>query len=123
MIKTPLLSPVPGPGSAPVGDRIGSLGGEFIDNADKDDVNKMTKNKPTLARLLFSIAYLFVCCLAFFSLALIVVKFIISHEVVFDRPEIKRVVVVSAIAAIAAAVRSWLYALLDERKIRRKPPE
>ncbi|AZV03784.1 MULTISPECIES: hypothetical protein [Enterobacter] len=83
----------------------------------------MTKNKPTIARLLFSIAYLFVCCLVFFSLALIVVKFIISHEVVFDRPEIKRVVVVSAIAAIAAAVRSWLYALLDERKIRRKPPE
>ena len=83
----------------------------------------MTKNKPTIARLLFSIAYLFVCCLVFFSLALIVVKFIINHEVVFDRPEIKRVVVVSAIAAIAAAVRSWLYALLDERKIRRKPPE
>ena len=83
----------------------------------------MTKNKPTIARLLFSIAYLFVCCLVFFSLALIVVKFIISHEVVFDRPEIKRVVVVSAIAAIAAAVRSWLYALLDERKIRRKPQE
>ena len=83
----------------------------------------MTKNKPTIARLLFSIAYLFVCCLVFFSLALIVVKFIISPEVVFDRPEIKRVVVVSAIAAIAAAVRSWLYALLDERKIRRKPPE
>lgn len=83
----------------------------------------MTKNKPTIARLLFSIAYRFVCCLAFFSLALIVVKFIISHDVVFDRSDIKQVVVVSAIAATAAGVRSWLYALLDERKIRKKPPE
>jgi cytochrome bd-type quinol oxidase subunit 1 len=83
----------------------------------------MTKNKPTLARLFFSIAYLFVCCLAFFFLALIVVKFIISHDVVFDRSDIKQIVVVSAIAATAAGVRSWLYALLDERKIRKKPPE
>jgi hypothetical protein len=56
-----------------------------------------------------------------FSLALIVVKFIISHDVVFDRSDIKQVVVVSAIAATAAGVRSWLYALLDERKIRKKP--
>jgi len=83
----------------------------------------MTKNKPTIFRLLFSIAYLFVCCLVFFSLALIAVKFIISHEVVIERSDIKRVAVVSAIAAIAAAVRSWIYAILDERKMRRKPPE
>jgi hypothetical protein len=59
----------------------------------------------------------------FFSLALIAVKFIISHEVVIERSDIKRVAVVSAIAAIAAAVRSWIYAILDERKMRRKPPE
>ncbi len=83
----------------------------------------MTKNKPTIGRLLFSIAYLFVCCMVFFSLALIFVKFIISHEVVFDRLDMIQVATVSAVAGTAAAVRSWLYAILDERKMRRKSSE
>lgn len=83
----------------------------------------MIKSKLTIFTLLLSIVYLFVCCLAFFSLALIAIKFIIHHEVVIERSDIKRVVVVSAIAGAAAAVRSWLFAKLDERKERRKPSE
>ena len=83
----------------------------------------MIKSKPTIFTLLLSIVYLFVCCLVFFSLALIAIKFIINHEVVIERSDIKRVVVVSAIAGTAAAVRSWLFAVLDERKERRKPSE
>ncbi|MEB7501800.1 hypothetical protein NGC23_16605 [Leclercia pneumoniae] len=83
----------------------------------------MIKNKPTIGRLLLAIVYLFICCLIFFSLALIAIKFIIHHEVVIERADIKQVAVVSAIAATAAAFRSWLFALLDERKMRKKPPE
>ena len=83
----------------------------------------MVKSKPTIFKLLLSIAYLFACCLVFFSLALIAVKFIISHEIVIERSDIKRVVVVSAIAGTAAAVRSWLFAILDQRKERGKPSE
>lgn len=67
--------------------------------------------------------YLFICCLIFFSLGLIAIKFILHHEVVIERADIKQVAVVSAIAATAAAFRSWLFALLDERKRRKKPPE
>ncbi|MBV8044548.1 adhesin [Pluralibacter sp.] len=43
VVAPPVLSPVLGTGGAPIGDIIGSLGGEFIGNAVKDEVNKNDK--------------------------------------------------------------------------------
>ncbi|UXK14134.1 VENN motif pre-toxin domain-containing protein [Erwinia pyrifoliae] len=43
IIAPPLFNPVLGSGSAPVGDIIGSVGGEFIGNAVKDGINEKKK--------------------------------------------------------------------------------
>ncbi len=45
LVAPPLFDPVLGAGSAPVGDIIGSMGGEFISNAIKDEVHKNEKKK------------------------------------------------------------------------------
>lgn len=80
------------------------------------------KNKPTVGLLLLSIAYMVFCCLIFFSVALIIVKLIISHKVNIEQSDIEHVLVASVIAGTAAAFRSWLFAKLDERKARKSPP-
>ncbi|MGV3347106.1 hypothetical protein ACGVWS_15775 [Enterobacteriaceae bacterium LUAb1] len=80
------------------------------------------KNKPTVGLLILSIAYMVFCCLIFFFLALVTVKFIISHNVSIERSDIEHVLVASVIAGTAAALRSWLFAKLDERKARKSPP-
>ncbi|MCP1437315.1 hypothetical protein J3D56_000751 [Erwinia persicina] len=43
LIAPPLFNPVLGSGSAPVGDIIGAVGGEFISNATKDGINEKKK--------------------------------------------------------------------------------
>jgi filamentous hemagglutinin len=45
IVAPPLFDPVLGAGSAPIGDIIGAIGGEFISNAVKDEVNKNDKKK------------------------------------------------------------------------------
>lgn len=80
------------------------------------------KNKVTVSLLFLSVAYMFFCCLIFFSLALVTVKLVISHEVHIKQSDIEHVLVVSAIAGIAAAFRSWLFAKIDERKARKSTP-
>jgi cytochrome bd-type quinol oxidase subunit 1 len=77
------------------------------------------KNKPTVGLLFLSIAYMVLCCLIFFSLALVTVKFIISHNVSIEQSDIKHVLVTSAIAGITAALRSWIFAKMDEHKVRK----
>ncbi|MEH2920651.1 hypothetical protein ACFFL1_06330 [Samsonia erythrinae] len=79
-------------------------------------------NKPTVGLLFLSIAYMVFCCLIFFSLALVTVKFIISHKVSIEQADIKHVLVASLIAGTAAAFRSWILAKMDERKARKMPP-
>ncbi|WP_214215748.1 adhesin [Rosenbergiella australiborealis] len=43
LVVPPLFNPVLGSSSAPIGDIIGSVGGEFINNALKDDINEKKK--------------------------------------------------------------------------------
>lgn len=80
------------------------------------------KNKPTIFLLLISIVYMIFCCLFFFSLALIVVQLVISHEISVKQSDVKYVLAASVIAGTAAAFRSWLFAKIDERKARKLPP-
>jgi cytochrome bd-type quinol oxidase subunit 1 len=80
------------------------------------------KNKATVGLLFLSIAYMVLCCVIFFSLTLIIVKFAISHEVNIKQSDIRHVLVVSVFAGTAAALRAWLFAKLDERKARKSPP-
>lgn len=77
------------------------------------------KNKPTVGLLFLSIAYMVGCCLIFFSLALIVVKLIISHDVSIEQSDIQHVLVASVIAGTAAALRSWIFAKIAEHKVRK----
>ena len=56
------------------------------------------KNSPTIALLFLSIAYMVFCCLIFFSLALITVKLIVSHNVHIEQSDIKKILVASTIA-------------------------
>lgn len=79
------------------------------------------KNKATVGLLFLNIAYMVFCCAIFFSLALIIVKFAISHEVNIKQSDIKHVLVASVITGTAAALRSWFFAKLDERKTRKSP--
>ncbi|UWS30016.1 hypothetical protein [Erwinia pyrifoliae] len=80
------------------------------------------KNSPTIGLLFMSIAYMVFCCLIFFSLALITVQLIINHNVNIEQSDIKHILVASAIAGIAGALRSWIFAKIDERKARTRPP-
>lgn len=80
------------------------------------------KNSPTIALLFLSIAYMVFCCLIFFSLALITVKLIVSHNVHIEQSDIKKILVASTMAGTAAALRSWVFAKIDERKARKSPP-
>ncbi len=80
------------------------------------------KNKLTAGLLLLSITYMVFCCLIFFSLALIAVKFIIHHEVSIRQSDMKHVLVASIIAGTASAFGAWLFAKIDERKARKSPP-
>ncbi|MGJ0478609.1 hypothetical protein [Pantoea agglomerans] len=77
------------------------------------------KNKPTVGLLILSISYMVFCCLIFFSLALVIVELIMTDKVSFERSDIEYVVVVSVIAGTAAALRSWIFAKIDERKARK----
>ncbi|MCZ0245312.1 hypothetical protein OZG82_16365, partial [Escherichia coli] len=43
VVAPPVFSPVLGPGSVPSGDIIGAIGGEFISNAVKDEINGTKK--------------------------------------------------------------------------------
>ncbi|WP_434645277.1 hemagglutinin repeat-containing protein [Raoultella planticola] len=43
VVAPPVFGPVLGPGSAPAGDIIGAIGGEFISNAVKDEINETKK--------------------------------------------------------------------------------
>ncbi len=80
------------------------------------------KNSPTLALLFLSIAYMVFCCLIFFSLALITVKLIVSHNMHIEQSEIKKILVASTIAGTAATLKSWVFAKINERKARKYPP-
>jgi len=80
------------------------------------------KNKATVGLLFLSIAYMVFCCLIFFSLALITVKFVISHELNIKQSDFEHVLVASIIAGTAAAFRSWLFIKLDEREAQKSPP-
>lgn len=77
------------------------------------------KNKPTVGLLILSISYMVFCCLIFFSLAQVMVELIMTDKVSFERSDIEHVVVVSVIAGTAAALRSWIFAKIDERKARK----
>ena len=79
------------------------------------------KNKATVGLLLLSIMYMIFCCLIFFSLTLIVVKFVISHEVNIKQSDLENILVASVIVGTAAAFRSWIFTKLDERKTRKTP--
>lgn len=79
-------------------------------------------NKPTVGLLFLSIAYMIFCCFIFFSLALVTIKFIVSHKVIIEHAEIKHVLVASVIAGTAAALRSWVFAKIDEHKARKTLP-
>lgn len=74
------------------------------------------KNKATFGLLLISTVYMIFCCLVFFSLALVLVELIISQKLNINPQDIERVIVVSVIAGTAAALRSWIFAKIDERK-------
>lgn len=80
------------------------------------------KNKPTVGLLFLSILYMVFCCLIFSSLALVMVELIMSHKVSFERSDIEHVVVVSVIAGTAAALRSWIFAKIDERNAQKSHP-
>lgn len=80
------------------------------------------KNSPTIGLLFLSIAYMIFCCLIFFSLALVTIKFMINHNVNIGKSDIRDVLVASVIAGTAAALRSWVFAKIDERKARKLPP-
>ncbi|MCX0020858.1 hypothetical protein, partial [Escherichia coli] len=66
------------------------------------------KNKATVGLLLLSIMYMIFCCLIFFFLTLIVVKFVISHEVNIKQSDLENILVASVIVGTAAAFRSWI---------------
>jgi len=80
------------------------------------------RNKPTIWLLFISIVYMFFCCLIFFSLALIAVQLVISHRVDVEQADVKYILIASIIAGSATALRSWLFAKIDERKARKSPP-
>ena len=80
------------------------------------------KNNITIKLLFLSIAYMTFCCLIFFSLALVTVKFIINHKVNIMPSDIKHVLVTSIIAGVASGLGPWFFAKLDERKARKSPP-
>jgi cytochrome bd-type quinol oxidase subunit 1 len=80
------------------------------------------KNKLTVGLLILSIMYMVFCCLIFFSLALMAVKFIIHHAVSIRQSDVEHVLVASVIAGTASAFGSWLFAKIDERKARKSPP-
>lgn len=79
------------------------------------------KNKVTMSLLFLSIGYMTLCCLIFFSLALVTVKFIISHKVNIGPSDIKHVLVTSVIAGVASGLGSWIFAKIDERKNQKTP--
>lgn len=80
------------------------------------------KNSPTIGLLFLSIAYMVFCCLIFFSLALVAINFLINNRAHLEQSEIKHILVASTIAGTAAALRSWCFAKIDERKARESPP-
>lgn len=80
------------------------------------------KNSPTVGLLFLSIAYITLCCLVFFSLALIGIKLVISHEVSISRTNIEHVLVASVIAGVASGSGAWIFAKIDEHKARKSLP-
>lgn len=121
VVAPPLFNPVLGSGSAPVGDIIGLVGESLLVMLSRMGSMKR-KNNPTIGLLFLSIGYMVFCCLIFFSLALVTVKFAINHNVNIEQSDIKNILVASVIAGTAAALRSWIFAKLDECKARKTPP-
>ena len=81
------------------------------------------KKQNVTVRLLFlSIIYLVVCCIIFFFIADVVIDLIFDGKVNLTREAITDIIVVSIIVGTAGGLGSWLFAKLDERKVRKSPP-
>ncbi|MBT0728324.1 hypothetical protein HGT73_13295 [Rosenbergiella australiborealis] len=80
------------------------------------------KNSPTIGLLFLSIAYMVFCCLIFFFLALITVKYLINHSVYLEKSDIKHILITSTIAGTATALRAWVFAKIDQHKARKSRP-
>ena len=78
------------------------------------------KNKLSIKLLFLGILYLFICCIFFFSIALIGIKFVVHHLILIDKSDVENVLMVSLIAAVAAGSGSWLFAKIDEHQKNKK---
>lgn len=96
---------------------IGSLGGEFFGDAIKRKVNE---NKITIKFLFFGVFYLFLYCVLFFSVSLIIIKLAVNHYILIDKADVENVLMVSLIASVAAGGGSWLFAKIDEHEKNKK---
>lgn len=72
------------------------------------------KNNVSIKILLFGIFYLFVCCVLFFSVSVIIIKLAVNHYILIDKADVENVLMVSSIASVAAGGGSWLFAKIDE---------
>lgn len=78
------------------------------------------KNKVSIKILLFGIFYLFLCCVLFFSVSLIIIKLAVNPHIRIDKADVENVLMVSLIASVAAGGGSWLFAKIDEHENNKK---
>jgi len=78
------------------------------------------KNKITIRLLFLGILYLFVCCVFFFSVALVLIKLVVHHHILIDKADVENVLMVSLIASVAAGSGSWLFAKIDEHEKKKR---
>jgi len=81
------------------------------------------KNQNINLRLLFlSVIYLIACCFIFFFIAIAIIDLIFDGKVNLTQEVIIDIIVVSTIAGTAGGLGSWVFAKIDERKVRKTPP-
>ncbi|AUX71687.1 hypothetical protein [Erwinia pyrifoliae] len=84
-------------------------------------INKKNPNI-TLRILFLSVIYLIVCCIIFFFIANAAIDLIFDGKVNLTQEVIIEIIVVSIIAGTAGGLGSWIFAKIDERKARTRPP-
>lgn len=78
--------------------------------------------RPSVFLLLLTIIYCWLIFLLIGSVVLFIVNLWEGSGLYFSEKQLKAAIVLSGVAGCGAGLRSWIFALMDERKSRKNPP-
>ncbi|WP_044612025.1 hypothetical protein [[Enterobacter] lignolyticus] len=83
-------------------------------------INKI--KKPSFLMFLGSVIYYFIIFFIFILLARCAIRLWHEGNIVLTKKDVTDLLVISGIVGLAAGLRTWLFAWMDDRKAKKSPP-